>query len=541
MRAGCLLRPVFQRAAAVLCCAAFVTVVASFLVPLPVAFAPLFTGKDTGALLRSVFTSPRLWQAFRFTVMQAGVSTLIALALGIPAAVFVARRTFFGRRFLAALSAVPLCVSPLLIALGFVLFYGMQGTLNRILMVLFSLDSPPVTFLYSFWGIVVAHGFYDFPVVMRMTADLWERIPPEEADAARLLGAGEFRVFRTVTLFQLAPAIAASCTLVFLYCFFSFVIVLLFGSIGGTTIEVEIYQAARLSLNFPYASALAIVETVCALGIVSLYAFLEKRSVHSAGLKRTEPRTALRNAKEKSAAAAFLVCILLFFIGPLAAIGWNAFVVRKGYTGFSQISGAAFAALFSRAGFWSALKNTLLTGVCTAVVSAAAGTVFAVAVRLRGGNRSVLMRVLPMAPLAVSSVVLSLGWTPLVPRGNPAVLVLAQSALAWPFAMRQVMSALDRVPRSVTEAASLLSPRPLDAVFRVYVPLSARGICTAAAFSFAISAGDASMPLMLAIPGFETLSLYIYRLAGSYRFAEACGCGIVLALITCLVFFVGDE
>ena len=83
------------------------------------------------------------------TLAESFLSSLLATAVGLPAAFFAARRNFPGRRFLLSLSAVPLSVPPAIVALAFVLFYGRQGALNALLMGIFGLSEPPVTFLYT--------------------------------------------------------------------------------------------------------------------------------------------------------------------------------------------------------------------------------------------------------------------------------------------------------------------------------------------------------------------------------------------------------
>ena len=149
---------------------------------------------------------------------------------------------------------------------------------------------------------------------------------------------------------------------------------------------------------------------------------------------------------------------------------------------------------------------------------------------------------LPLMPLAVSSVILGFGWSLAAPRGNRAALVLAEAAIAWPFAWAQLSSALDRIPESIEPelAASSLSPNRLDRAFRVLVPLSGRGILSGAGFVFAISAGDATLPLVLSLRNFENLPLLLFRLAGSYRFSEACACAVLLALLSGFAFFLQD-
>ena len=142
-------------------------------------------------------------------------------------------------------------------------------------MFIFGLKEPPLKILYSFSGLIIAHGFYNFPLIMKNVADSWERIPSIQAESARLLGAKEGRIFRTVTIYQLLPSIASSSLLVFIYCFLSFILVLLFGGVGNSTLEVEIYKASRATLDFTLAGKLALLETL----ILSPFIFLTKVSL----------------------------------------------------------------------------------------------------------------------------------------------------------------------------------------------------------------------------------------------------------------------
>ena len=559
----------FARVAlACIAAAVFAAVICSFLVPAVAATVPAFSAGASSATSSGVdsqgFSSapgasasaavagdstanapsfwPRILSALRFTLTEALLSSIVAAIIGIPAAFLVARRRFPGRRLLLSLSGVPLCVPPVIIALAFVLFYGRQGYLNSFLMRAFSLASPPVTFLYSLAGVVIAHGFYNFPVVLRTVAQVWERLPEDESDAALTLGASPARVFLTITLPRLSGAILSSAVLVFLYCFFSFVIVLLFGGIGGTTLEVELYQAARATLDFRMAGVIAIVETVAAIGIVCLYAVLQSRlSAGTEGVRPVRERLRLKGVGERIAAGAFLFFILVFFIGPLVSILVRSFTVSPGglYAAGVRPSLDPWMTLFGRSSFARAFASTLAVALTVAVISTLAGLFFAL-LEERCSARP-FFRVVPLAPLAVSSVMLGFGWTILVSRGNVACLVLAQSAIAWPFAWTQVRSALDRIPRGVPEAASLLSPDGLDVDWRVRVPLAWKGILSGAGLVFAISAGDASLPLVLSLGRFENLALMLYRLVGSYRFAEACACAVVLALLSGVVFFLQER
>ncbi len=531
-------------AGAVIGLASLLAVAAGFLVPALVALFGVTSAGEGDPALRTA----RLLSALRFTLAEASLSTLCALAVGVPAAFFVARRDFPGRKFLLALSAVPLSVPPMIIALAFVLYYGRQGWLNLFLTKAFGLNEPPVTFLYSMTGVVFAHGLYNFPVVMRTVSRVWERLPADQEEAAALLGAGPVRAFLTVTLPRLARPALSGATLVFLYCFFSFMIVLLFGGVGGTTLEVELYQSARNLLDFRTASLIAAIETIAAVAIIALYARLQgKLGGGTSSRDVPRPRRRIRGAGETAFAAALLGGIFVFFIGPLLSIPARSLAVSASGAqyGASLAAGlGTWRSFLGRRNFFPALGATVSTGLAAAALATAASLAFTFAAYGGGasprGLRGAASRFAPLLPLAVSPVMLGFGWTLLSPRGRWVALVVAQASLAWPFAWAQIQSALERVPAGIHEASLLLSSGPIDRFYRVLLPLSARGALSGAALVFAISAGDATLPLVLSVPGYENLALLLFRLAGSYRFSEACACAVTLSCVAGIAFFLQD-
>ena len=89
--------------------------------------------------------------------------------------------------------------------------------------------------------------FFNYSVVVRTVGGLWSRLDPRTAEAAKSLGASRARVWWTVTLPALAPAIAAAASLSFLFCATAFGTVLILGGQSWGTIETEIwYQTTQL-------------------------------------------------------------------------------------------------------------------------------------------------------------------------------------------------------------------------------------------------------------------------------------------------------
>lgn len=507
----------------------FCAVLIAFFVPLGAAIAPSFASDASAAAFRP------LWKAARFTVMQAFLSAAGASGIGLCAAFFCARRKFFGRKLLLSLSAIPLSVPPVVIALAFILFFGKNGFVNKLLAAVSAGQLSLGTFLYSTGGIVLVHTFYNFPITMRTVSAAWEQLPEETEQAALLLGASPLRIFRTVIFPALKAPLCASFVIIFLYCFFSFVIILLLGGLGVTTLEVELYQTIRRDIHAGTAARIALLETGIATAAVGLYAYLRSRTPDH--VERTQyARTRLNiGGAAESVFFTVLICIICFcLLLPLGSLVWYSLSSPKAPL---TITVEAWRQLLQRSHFWLAVWNTVQTGIGTAVLSVTAALFFAyIAFQ---SNRTWRQSV-PLFPFAVSSVVLGVGWLKLDAAPSMLLLVIVQSSLAWPFAWIQIETGLAKIPRSVIDAARLLSASRADAFFRVFLPLCKTGIVSALCSVFAISAGDASLPLLLHIPNFENLALMLFRFAGSYRFTESAGIAVILAVLTGSLFYIQD-
>lgn len=485
-------------------------------------------------------TAIRMVRITLFTIVQAFFSALLAVGIGLSSAYFCAKKNFKGRKLLLALSCVPLCVPAIIIALAFIFFFGNNGIINSVLKVLFKTDEPVIRFLFTMRGVILVHAFYNFPIAMRTIAQVWENLNEDEENAAILLGAGKFRIFKTITLPALMNAIAASFLLIFLFCFFGFIIVLLFGGLGITTLEVELYKTARASLNMHLAAKIALIEIIIATIVIIVYANIQKKVEGiNQNVKQKNKRTELKGCTEKIVFAFTIFIILFFLIAPLFSIFLRS-VYNVNYTSFFDkfISFKAWKKVLYSPVFWKSVKTTILTGLCTASVTLVTSLFFAYLTAF--SNVKKIAAVIPYFPLAVSSVMLGFGWMLLRPNGSIAILIFAQSALAWPFAWTQIQTSFLRIPKNIFNAALLFSVNKKDAFFRTLIPLCKHGIFSAFAFVFAISAGDASLPIILNIRQFQNLPLLLYDYSASYRFAESAAVAVVLAVLTGFVFFLQD-
>ena len=521
----------------------FFLVLLSFFLPLILSFVPLFSSRFDFSHITGVKSSFDFSQIFRiaaFTVSQAFFSSALACTVGFAAAYFCARKNFRGRKFLMALSSVPLCVPAIIVALSFIIFFGNNGILNSFLKSLLNQDEPPINFVFSMTGVIIIHGFYNFPLAMKTISQVWERLSEDEPNAALLLGASKFRIFKTITFPALLNSIAVSFLLIFLFCFFSFIIILLFGGLALTTLEVELYKAARTKLDMNLAAKIALTEISAALILILIYSNLQKKmKVQNENLKGIRERTSIKGFGQKVFFSFTIFIIILFLIAPLFSIFLHS-TYNVNYTSIFNkfFYFKAWKNIFLSRTFWTALWTSIKIGILTAIVSLIA-SLFFVYITVFYNRRKIYA--IPYLPLAVSSVMLGFGCLLSKPNGTELSLIFAQSSLAWPFAWTQIQTSLLRIPQNIINAAVLLSPDKKTAFFKVIVPMCKKGIFSALAFVFAISAGDASLPIVLNIPRFNNLALLIFDYASSYRFVESSAVAVVLSLITGFVFFLQEQ
>ncbi|HKX75372.1 MAG TPA: ABC transporter permease subunit, partial [Acidimicrobiia bacterium] len=206
-----------------------------FVYPLTRILAESLTGEGFAQLV----DRERFRNAAWFTLWQALVSTVLTVIASLPLTWATSRFNFRGKPLVRALVTIPFVLPTVVVGASFL-----------------DLLPPGVV------AILAAHVFYNVAVVVRTVGGVWSRIDPRVEDAAATLGASPWRVFYSVTLPLLRPALASAAAIVFLFCFASFGTVLILGGGRIRTIEVEIYQQAVTFLNLPVAGALAVLQLV---------------------------------------------------------------------------------------------------------------------------------------------------------------------------------------------------------------------------------------------------------------------------------------
>jgi len=501
--------------------------------------------------LASILGDPYYVGIIGFTLKQAGLSTLVALLIGLPGALLLGRFRFPGRGVARSLTAVPFVLPAITVALGFVLFWGRGGALNHALMSWFGLARPPVRVLYSMWGIVLAHAFYNAPIVMRLVSSVWETIDPELDEAAAALGRGPIRRLLTVDAPLVLPAVLSASALVFVLCFLSFPIVLALGGARFTTIEVEIYTLVRTLLDPERGGALILVEGLLSLCLT--YAYLQAEAMAAvpvSGRRRRPLRSLFARPFDlgRIALCVYGVLALGFFAGPIGAIVVDSVRSQGAWSlgNYRYLLTAGYSPLLGASPLRTVATSLLVAGVSTAAAVPLGTAVAAISVRSRRRGRRVLEALL-MIPLGLSSV--AVGYAVLRGLGGAVSRVggawvpisIAHAILNYPFVVRVMRPVLGSVDPSVIDAARTLGAGPARRLLTVELPAVWKGVAAAGVFAFALSIGEMSAAIVLMRPGTATLPLAVHSLLASRQFGAASAMAVVLIAVTAGCFLMLDR
>jgi sulfate transport system permease protein len=203
--------------------------------------------------------APEALSAIWLTLLVAALTVPANAAFGIAAAWAITRFDFRGKRLLTTLIDLPFAVSPVVAGLIFVQLFGRQGWFGPWL---FERD---IRIIFAVPGIVLATIFVSFPFVARELIAVMEASGREEEEAAGLLGANGWQMFRRVTLPNVKWALISGVILCTARAMGEFgAVSVVSGRIRGETttmpIHVEIlYNEYAFQASFAVASLLALV------------------------------------------------------------------------------------------------------------------------------------------------------------------------------------------------------------------------------------------------------------------------------------------
>jgi thiamine transport system permease protein len=474
-----------------------------------------------------VLADPDTWSVVWFTVWQALASTLLTVAIALPAAYVLGRYRFRGRGLVSALVVVPFVLPTVVVALAFLAI--LPDSLDR-----------------GWAPILIAHAFFNVAVVVRIVGTSWASLDPRMGEAAATLGASSIARLREITAPLLSPALASAAAIVFLFSFTSFGVVLILGGPQYATIEAEVYNQAVRLFDLRAAAVISLIQLACVAASVWVAMRLERRVALAAPGDERDTLRHPTSALDKVVVGGSLGLLAVFLGVPILLLVEQSLALGDGYDlGAYRALARPTSALLVEP--WEAIVNSILYAAAATAIAVLVGGLAAFAIADR---RSRALDSLVLLPLGASAVMLGLGFliafdaAPLAFRGEPWLVPVAQALVAIPFVVRIVAPALRSIDAHQREAAALLGASPSRVRREIDLPIVSRGLAVAAGFAFAISLGEFGATVFLARPDNPTLPVAIFRFLGrpgELNVAQAYALAVVLMAVTIVAVLVVDR
>ncbi len=477
---------------------------------------------------------PYLGRVLAFSIIQATLSTVLSLALGIGLALALVRRSFPGRGIVLAALSTTMVMPTIVTVFAVFAVYGRSGWLAELLTILgwqgrFSIFGYP--------GILIAHVFLNAPFVARITLDGLNQIPAEHWRLATAFGFTPAQIFRHLDWPVLRTELPGIAGLIFLMCFKSFAIVLALG--GGpsrSTLEVAIYEALKIDLDFGRVAWLALIQLAICLSMTALlhWAFTRPPVGHTI---RNLVRRPDANAPSLKVLDSLVLLIAALFIAPLA---------------LSVLTGIRNVPDILEADLLQAFVTSMMIASAAAVIACVLALALATAGRrrrlaLRSPRIAAFYDFLPDTLLAVPPFALTAGLFLLIQRfGDPSsagliLLPLINGLAAVPFAYRFVAPHLLTVEERYGRVAASLGVTGWAKLTIMDWPVLKRPLAAGFALAMALSFGDFGIIALFGGTELVTLPYLLYERLGAYRHDEASAIGLVIVLVAFLLAHVSGR
>ena len=202
--------------------------------------------------------------AVRLTLLAAAIAVPLNLVFGIAAAWAIAKFDFRGKNALLTLIDLPFSVSPVIAGLIYVLVFGLQGWFGE------WLRDHDMKVIFAVPGIVLATIFVTFPFVARELIPLMQAQGVEQEEAARVLGASGWQIFRRVTLPNVKWALLYGVILCNARAMGEFgAVSVVSGHIRGQTNTMPLHIEILYN-EYQFAAAFAVASLLALLALVTL-------------------------------------------------------------------------------------------------------------------------------------------------------------------------------------------------------------------------------------------------------------------------------
>lgn len=463
----------------------------------------------------------RLWQSrlpelISNTLILAVCVALLSLFLGLGSAWVTARLEFPGRRIGIWLMVLPLTLPTYVLAHIYTVASDTDGWLGQ----LWTFFGGDYLDIYNLGGTTLVLSLAGFSYIYLLAFSAINLMTRDREEAARLLGSNRWRVFWTVQLPLLRPALAAGTAVIVLHVFSDFGAV---SMLRYQTFTLAIYNQMTGRLDFQGAAALSLMLVFFSLTFLVLERFFRRKQRFFGNAQGRQHQRIVLSRRQ--------TLVVWLWLGSIAGASFLMPVIWLiKWSGISLTEGLLDTT------FWGYAWNSGVVAFSVACITLVLALPIALYHTRKQNHLSNAMVnlssvgfVLPGPVIALGIMAFILAQLP-VAYGTLLALLLALSIRFLPLAVQSEESALQQLTPSIEQAGRLLGAGPIENLRRVVIPVIRSGLAAAWVLVFIDALKELPATLILRPTGFDTLPIRIWMEASEEMLELAAPAALVLVI-----------
>lgn len=496
------------------------------------------TGVFTWDNYLSVFNTPFYRRCFWNSIFMSGLATLFSVIIGVPFAFFTTRFRLPHATTLRTLATLPLILPTFIGAEAWLLLLGRNGIVTNLFHSL-GINTPSI---YGWQGVVLVFTLQFFPFVFLMVSAAINSVDRSLEESARNLGATPWRVFRTVTLPVVTPAIASGALIVFCMSIENFGVPTIIGNDYKVLAEQAYSEfVSEMGGNPSMAGTLSTVLVLVTLAVTVLQkAWVERKSYAMSALRPPE----IRELSPWGRRLAWLYCAGLVFVSlaPFAVVMVAAVTKTNGpvmYYGQFTLDNLLIALQVAP----RPILNSFFLSTTATIIGMVFGLAVSYLIVRKGGVAGYALDLAMMLPLVIAGSVLGIALAatynqgPVVLTGTWMIIVLAYFVRKTPFSIKTTTALLQQIEVSVEEASISLGVPPLRSFIKVVAPVMLPGVVAGAIIMWVTTLAELSSTIVLYYGPWATMTVQVFQYIGSGDFGPASAYGAILIVSVLVPLF----
>jgi iron(III) transport system permease protein len=405
-----------------------------------------------------LFTEANFGQVALNTLMFALLTTVLAILIAVPMAIVVVRTNIPGRKVFGVAMQWPFFISSLILGFGWITMYGPAGFISvEVRRILGFLPWD----LYTIPGMAITEAVALAPIAYVFCANALRSSDASLEGAAQTVGAGPFRILRSVIIPMMRPPVVYSCLLVFSMSLETLSIPLLYGQpVGINVFATFLYNNGLQSIDPDYgilgaASTIILVVTIALVAVQAKLLKDAKRFVSVRG-KATRPRILDLGWLKWVSVVAITFYVVFGALIPILGLVFRSFT--KIFTPLQNpllsITVNNYATIFQYPVYVQSIRNSLIVAGVGAILVSLLATVAVVVARRSTFRYRRLIEYLALAPNAMPGLIIGIGLFyafALIPFGGASFIQGTIWAIIIGFGVRALPSAYGSLSPAVMQ------------------------------------------------------------------------------------------